>query len=174
MEKVFYRLFAETRTSPDGPFFSPRDRLGRNMIPLYVTVLKDLASANTAHATQFYRKHREPSAMHTWMEMQHSLHSPSAAAVPLIPSPGAALPSQPSPTSLLPPAALNFAYQNSAPPAVTIAKNSSGALSASKTGAVAAAAVTASPTKGKSHTPGAPPPLPTGSFEASDLEVEDL
>lgn len=166
LEKLFYRLFAKTRTTPGGPFFAPRDSLGRNMIPLYVTVLKALSAADTTHMTHFYRRNRVPSAMDDWVEQQHMLHSPGRGSL-RAPSQQQ---QQPSPTLRLPAAALNFAYQNSAPPAVLIAKNSptGGSLASAGRVSTAGAAAPAS----VPHSP-APPP-PTGSFKASDLYVEDL
>ena len=70
------------------------------MLPLYVSVLRLLASADARSVLRFYAQHRYPAAMHDWKEQQHRqlqlqketavsppAPEPAAVAVPVPPSP---------------------------------------------------------------------------------------
>ena len=70
LEKLFYRLFQQTRIHPDREFFRPYDALGRPMLPLYVTVLRMVSSADTELMRRFYRTHKNPVQMQDWIEQQ--------------------------------------------------------------------------------------------------------
>lgn len=88
---MFYRLFRETRITSRREFFRPRDAIGRDMVPLYVTVLRVLAGADAAEVRRWYRAHKKAAAMQLWMEQQHSLAG-AAGSAKATPSPSAPLP----------------------------------------------------------------------------------
>ena len=77
IEKVFYRLFEQTRIHPDREFFRPFDDLQRPMLPLYVSILRALAAEDTEPMRRFYRAHRHPEDMQDWIEQQLILYTPA-------------------------------------------------------------------------------------------------
>lgn len=71
LEKLFYRLFADTRITPKREFFRPHDSRGRDMVPLYYAVLRIISSPDVATVKRWYTKHSSPVAMQRWIEDQH-------------------------------------------------------------------------------------------------------
>jgi hypothetical protein len=78
LERMFYRLFRETRITSRREFFRPRDAIGRDMVPLYVAALRALTSADAAEVKRWYAARRKAAAMQLWMEQQHSLAGAAA------------------------------------------------------------------------------------------------